>query len=375
MTNGTMRNFFAGGNTCLGFYSLYHNLIQQKDASKIFIIKGGPGVGKSTFMKHISNTMLKKGYDIEQYWCSSDNISLDGIIIPKLGVCLLDGTTPHIVDPKTPGAVDEIIHLGDYWDETQLIKNKTPILNAFKSVSQAFQTAYSSLKEAKIIHDEWSGYVTESLDLKTLTEITHQIIKQIFVDLQHQHKDYSASRELFADAITPMGIVNQWSSILHNCKNIIVLRGEPGSGKSATIQKIINEAKSYGLYTEVFRSSFDPAKFSGVHIPELQTAVINPFPNDYILNGSTAYITEINLNAGLIANSLSNYDKEVSECRERFRNSINRAINYIAKAKNIHSKLEGYYIPTMNFSKINEVREKVLQKIIAISNEVSSSKP
>ena len=366
MFNGTVRNFFAGGNTCLGFYSLYHNIIQQKDASKIFIIKGGPGVGKSTFMKYIGNAMIKKGYDIEQYWCSSDSTSLDGLVITKLGVCLLDGTAPHIMDPKTPGAVDEIIHLGDHWDETQLIKNKMPILNTFKNVSRTFQTAYSSTKEAKVIHDEWAGYVTESIDFKTINKIAHQIIEEVFKNTQYQYENYPSSRELFAGAITPIGLVNQWPSILHNCKKIFILRGEPGTGKSTIIQRVVTEAKGYGLYTEVFRSFFDPTKFSGVYIPKLQISIINPFPNDYILNSVMADTAEINLNKGIITDKLSNYNKEISECQERFWNSINRSINYIAKAKRIHDKLEKYYIPTMNFPKINEVRKKTLQKILGL---------
>ena len=33
--------------------------------------------------------------------------SLDAILIQKLGVVLLDGTSPHVVDPKDPGAIDE----------------------------------------------------------------------------------------------------------------------------------------------------------------------------------------------------------------------------------------------------------------------------
>lgn len=367
MGNGTVRNFFAGGNTCLGFYSLYNNIIQQKDASRIFVIKGGPGVGKSTFMKYIGNAMLEKGYDIEQHWCSSDNNSLDGVVITKLGVCLLDGTAPHVVDPKTPGAVDEIIHLGDHWNEAQLVKNKTPILNTFKKVSRCFQTAYSSLKEAKVIHDEWASYITESLDFRTINKITHQIIEEIFTNIQRQYEDYQTSRELFAGATTPMGLVNQWPSILQNCKKVVVLRGEPGTGKSTIIQRIITEAKGYGLYTEVFRSSFDPTKFSGVNIPKLKTGVINPFPNDYTLDGFMADIVEIDLTAGTIISRLSDYDKEVSECRERFWNSINRAINYIARAKRIHDKLEEYYVPAMDFSKINEMRDRTLQKIITLT--------
>lgn len=62
------------------------------------------------------------GYNLEYMHCSSDSESLDGIVIPAKKVALLDGTAPHVVDPKNPGAVDEIINLGDFWDEEGIRK-------------------------------------------------------------------------------------------------------------------------------------------------------------------------------------------------------------------------------------------------------------
>ncbi len=367
MGNGTVRNFFPGGNTCLGFYSLYDNIIQQKDASKIFVIKGGPGVGKSTFMKHIGKAMLERGYDIEQHWCSSDNNSLDGLVIPSLGVCLVDGTAPHVIDPKTPGAVDEIIHLGDYWAESKLVENKHEILHTFKRVSRCFKTAYGSLKEAKVIHDEWISYIAECIDYTKVTEITNKIMDNIFGGVKPQYQLYPPTRELFASSITPMGLVNEWTSILRDCQKVFILRGEPGTGKSNLVEQVLNRARSYGLYTEVFRSSFDPEKFSGVYIPSLQAAVINPFPNDYAPEDFETSTTEVDLNIGLITNKVIFYEREIIECRERFWNSINRTINYIAKAKRVHDELEEFYVPAMDFSKINEVREKTLARILDLA--------
>jgi hypothetical protein len=43
--------------------------------------------------------MLEKGYDVEFHCCSSDNDSLDGIVIPSIRVAMLDGTAPHGVVP------------------------------------------------------------------------------------------------------------------------------------------------------------------------------------------------------------------------------------------------------------------------------------
>ncbi|AOT68579.1 ATPase [Geosporobacter ferrireducens] len=92
---GKIKRVFPGGNTAKGFYSYYDNII-GKEANQLFIIKGGPGVGKSSFMKKIGYEMIEKGYDVEFHQCSSDNGSLDGVVVPALKVAIIDGTAPQV---------------------------------------------------------------------------------------------------------------------------------------------------------------------------------------------------------------------------------------------------------------------------------------
>ncbi len=92
---GKIKRVFPGGNTAKGFYSYYDNII-GKEANRLFIIKGGPGVGKSSFMKKIGYEMIERGYDVEFHQCSSDNGSLDGIVVPDLKVAMIDGTAPQV---------------------------------------------------------------------------------------------------------------------------------------------------------------------------------------------------------------------------------------------------------------------------------------
>ena len=103
MEKGRIRHMFPGGNTSEGFYSYYDYVLPQERAERIFILKGGPGVGKSTFMKKIAEEMLNRGYDVEYMHCSSDPSSLDGIVVPAKNVAVIDGTAPHVIDPKNPG--------------------------------------------------------------------------------------------------------------------------------------------------------------------------------------------------------------------------------------------------------------------------------
>jgi len=41
--------------------------------------------------------MADLGYDVELFHCSSDPSSLDGVVMPGIGVALMDGTAPHMV--------------------------------------------------------------------------------------------------------------------------------------------------------------------------------------------------------------------------------------------------------------------------------------
>lgn len=364
MSKGTIRKFFPGGNTCYGFYSLYDNIIQQKETVKKFVIKGGPGVGKSTFMKNLGNEMINRGFNIEHHCCSSDNHSLDGLLIKELNILLVDGTAPHMIDPKNPGAIDEIINFGDHWDEQKLITNKQEIMHYATQNSQAFKSAYYSLRAAKVLYDEWISYISQITDFIKVNKTTYDLINQIFKSVKPEFNVTPKRRELFASATTPNGLINEWPSILQNCKNIFWLQGEPGTGKSTFIRKIIVQAVGLGLDTEIFRHSFDPVKYSGVYIPSLQTAVVSPFPTEYKMESINKNITFINFNTFLNTNEFYRKQEEINEAKQYFWIHIERAIRYIAKAKKIHDTLESYYVSAMNFDEINKVQQKTITKIL-----------
>lgn len=177
------------------------------------VFKGGPGVGKSTFMRVIGDAMLEKGYDVEFHCCSSDNDSLDGVVIPAIGVALIDGTAPHIVDPRHPGAVDEIVHLGDYWDEAGMRANKAEILKLTAEIGRLFERAYGYLAQAKILLDEVESYYSDSrsLDIVGLNSLANQLNHEIFANGPVPRA--ANARHLFASAISPGGLVNHFDTL------------------------------------------------------------------------------------------------------------------------------------------------------------------
>ena len=109
-------NFFLGANSGSGFQNLFSEILDVNDTFDLMILKGGPGVGKNTFMREIGRTMEAAGADVEYLWCSGDPDSLDGVVIPSIRCGVCDGTSPHVMEPRFPAAVDRYVDLGRFYD-------------------------------------------------------------------------------------------------------------------------------------------------------------------------------------------------------------------------------------------------------------------
>ena len=129
MSESTKKKYFAASNSAQGFKNYYDNVFDVKKYSKIYIIKGGPGTGKSYFMKNVAEYAEELGFSVTYIYCSSDPNSLDGIIIEELKIAILDGTAPHACEASLPGAAENIVNLGEFWNTSVLSGSRKIIEN------------------------------------------------------------------------------------------------------------------------------------------------------------------------------------------------------------------------------------------------------
>jgi len=364
LPTGKLKKAFLGGNTPEGFYSFFDYIINPSRARRLFIFKGGPGTGKSTFMRKIGEEMLQKGFDVEFFFCSSDNNSLDGVVFPQIGVALIDGTAPHIVDPKNPGAVDEIIHLGDYWDERKIEKKRKEIISLNHEISRLFKRAYGYLMQAKILHDEMESYYRDSgaLDIVVLNRVAREIAENIFNGKERETTPWK--RHLFASAITPNGAVNHLETIFANFDKRIILSGPAGTGKSTIIKKIYSEAVNRGYEIEAYHCSLKPLELEHLAIEALNIGFItSEFPHIYKVVSEKDII--INMLEYVDESRLKPFLTDLEEARRRYQEAFTRAVTFINRAKKIHDEIEKLYIPNMDFTAIDRLRKKILDKILS----------
>ncbi|MEG0842829.1 MAG: PRK06851 family protein [Romboutsia sp.] len=356
---GNVRQLFPGGNTFKGSYPLFDNMI-PRNVNRIFCLKGGPGVGKSSMMKKIGKEFIDKGYDVELFHCTSDPSSLDGVVIKELGVVLLDATAPHIVDPKNPGAVDEIVNLGGYWNLEELENNKEGIIECNKDISRSFKRAYKYLKSAEPIYRNIEEKNIDCMDFGKVNLITEQVIEKIFEDINSTGR-YIKERHLFGTAITPVGHVDYTDSMLNQAEKVYYLNGDIGTGRTTLLRKIYEKAVEKGMSVEVYHYPLIPEKIETILIDDLKIAItISSLFKDE---------EQINLKSCMNEENVALYEEEVEFDRNILDELINCAISNLKRAKSKHDVMENYYVPNMRFNEIDDLKDELTLRILSYKNK------
>ncbi|MDQ2085918.1 ATPase [Herbivorax sp. ANBcel31] len=262
-----------------------------------------------------------------------------------------------MVDPKNPGAVDEIIHLGDFWDEDGIRKNKDKIIKCNREVGESFKRAYRYIKAAYLIYEDNIEMIKQSVNIPKINQESYQIINSIFKDIEISDK-MGKDRKLFASAIAPKGLVNYLSTIL-DTDEIYCVSGKHGTGTEVFLEKIKNAALERGFDVESFYCALNPSKLEHLIIRELDISFTtsneyhsaNIKFSEYI--DFDKYIEQFSLNELVLEENKQNFDF-----------LLGLGIKNIAKAKSIHDDMEAYYIPNMDFEAVQLCLESTMAKIL-----------
>lgn len=165
------KRYFAASNTERGFLSYFFEIFRER-AQRCYIIKGGPGTGKSRLMREMGTAAEESGYGVEYYYCSSDPDSLDGIFAERGGesFAVLDGTAPHSEDLILPGCTDNLIDFGRFWDAGVLREQRRDIAAIGAEKKKAYSSAYCALAAYGAVTRIADTLVSECVDTKAIEE-------------------------------------------------------------------------------------------------------------------------------------------------------------------------------------------------------------
>ena len=346
--------YFLGANSPAGFYSLYHEL---SSLDRLFILKGGPGCGKSTLMKRVAARARAEGLDTQLILCSADPDSLDGVILPQKGVGIVDGTAPHVIEASCPGAVDTYVDLSRFYDHGAL----APLRDQLREITAEYKGHYRQAYRCLGAAGELRRNLTEAADSPELRQKLQKRAAGI-VSRELKKCDSGGSTEhRFLSAVTHKGTVRLWNTVEALADRVYAL-SDSHSLAHHLLSPILQAAEGAGYGAVACYDPMAPERLCHLILPELSLAFVTsaeeePWPHRPHRHLRLDAMAEENL-------------LQAGKPRLRFTRKVAESLTAdgiacLRQAKEAHDRLEELYNPHVDFEGVNQTADALTKEIIS----------
>ena len=350
----TVQTRFPGAMGPEGFISCFDHLLDESLLRRMLILKGGPGVGKSTFMRRLHAALTAGGESSTLYFCSGDPDSLDALAIPDRGLLVLDGTAPHIVDPKIPGARDSIINLGSCLSETAMRPRLPHIRACMLDHAACSRRARAFMQTIHALRREAAASVAECLDSGRLARMIAALTTSVLPEKGTSGKAAHV-RPVITDAVTPKGEVCLLCS--SQAQRVIRLVHPFGMDMTPVLRALSRAAQHAGYDVEEHLSPMMPGSLMHLSIPQLATLITT---SDKLTSEQT-----FDFAACLPPGSLLRRECALEQSRAAIIRHTQHAVDALAQAKQLHDELETFYVPNMDFAAWQKIYDQTLESLQA----------
>lgn len=341
-------DYFLGGIGPAGYTGFFDPLIDNDSPLRAYLIKGGPGCGKSSLMRRMANRALAAGHDVELVHCAGDPDSLDGVICPSMGFIMLDGTAPHVLEPTIPVAKQAVISLYHCIDRS-VADDFSQLRPLFEKNAQFTARARRFITATGSLHYDVTRTAASALNVLKATRYASNLATKW---LPRHGTDAGREQLRFSCAFTPAGIVDYTTANYARCRSVHIFEDRFGPAAQMMLDTIRRHALESGLDIVTSRSPMDAYdKIDSIYVPSLSVAFIH---SSYL---SPIHIPDVHLihdRRFYDETKLTECQKRLSFCKRAALELISEGCALIAEAKNIHDKIETFYISHFDFEQLAE---------------------
>ena len=351
--------YYLGANTPSGFYSLYDQLIDPETARDVRILKGGPGCGKSTLMKQVGGALEEQGYAVEYIRCSGDPDSLDAVVIPALGAAVVDGTAPHVVEPKYPGLVESYVDLGACYDRAALQAVDPELKGCMKGYKACYSRAYRCLTAAAQLEEDVRALlVTPALEAKMAKRARGILSREI----KGAGDQAGRAVQRFLGGITWQGVLREYGTVEAQCSKVYEL-GDTYGLAHTMLTCLAAGAMAAGHDVVACPDPLFPDRMAHLLIPSLSLAFVSTTPE---LPWPHRPYRRIRLDAMADGELLRRSRARLRFSRKVTAALLEEAVDALGQAKAMHDELEGLYNPHVDFDQVHQRGEEIIEAFLAL---------
>ena len=354
--------FFMGTSTENGFLGFPRDLYENDPRAHAFLIKSGPGTGKSTLLRALAADFRKQGETVEEFFCSSDPDSLDGIHLPARRVCVFDATAPHVLEPKRWGLQEEIVSLGDALNVRALAEKPEEIEAATAENAAAHARARRLLGACARLSADRRAVADRALNREKVAAIVSRLaLKELAAPVFFPA--FCGEQRRFLSAVTPSGYRSLPETVEALCPRVIALDDPYACAASALLSALRDAAAGREYPRIVCPDPLAPDHVAHLLLPSVGVAFVTVGKRFDLQNPART----IHLKRCYDETALNAHKNRTAFDKKAERELLSAAVCALADAKIAHDRLEIPYKTAMDFQKVETAKIALYQRILTFS--------
>ncbi len=356
--------FFLGANTPQGFVGYMPESYRPEEGWRVYIIKSGPGSGKSTFMRQVWEEVAAADETVEAefLYCSSDPHSLDGVRFPALKTAIFDGTAPHVLEPRYWGACEVVVDIGGCANNDELFQNAAAVREATDACTERHARCRGYLATAASLLEDSRRIAARCTDEDKVRRTARRLCEK---ECPAVHRAGREERR-FLSAVTPEGPMVLYSTLQALCPRLYVVDDEYGAAGTVLLRELRDRALERGAHLITCACPLDPTeKIEHILFPEqgVGFTLSNPWHK-----ADFPVYRRIHASRFMLEDALSQKRQRLAFNRRAARELLCEAVACAAEAKAIHDEMERFTVKAMDFEAVDRLRTNVTESIIKMLN-------
>jgi len=355
-------DFFISSNSGRGAVSFLDTLYNS-DAQVAYLLKGGPGSGKSTLMKKLADAAEKKSLSVEKAHCPSDPDSLDGIYIRETAVAFADATAPHALEPRYDGALELYISLSQNLDHKRLRGMRGKIAELSAETTKLREKAFSRLAAADAAQAAVFNLIADSVDIPKIRARGAALAKK-YLTARSDNRPFVKNR--FLSGITPDGkqvFKSTPAALMGDGAQYVSLRDSFGLSPFL-LSPILEEARGRGYEVYACYCPLNPSKLEHLLIPEANACFLSEGAGESLFTlPDGAESRNIRLDAAVDRERVKKNKAKLKAVRQAADALITDACALLAGAKRVHNELEKIYASETDYTGTERLAEELIAEL------------
>ncbi|MBE6847095.1 MAG: hypothetical protein E7503_03045 [Ruminococcus sp.] len=344
--------YFLGGASPEGFYS---DFPKEQAMRYGFLLKGGPGTGKSTLMRTVASVFADERVSL--YHCASDPRSLDAVVLEDRGVFLADATAPHEMSVSLPFVTGELVDLARALDPVSLAEHSEEIRSASAENGMLHRECRSVLGAVAAMRTVSMNIGEEALHKEKLSAFAARLCKRLMPKGVRRGGEMGEIRYRQCNACTPQGdllLVPEDHGIVH-------IKDSYGAAACFLISRFADLLTHAGIGCVLSRDLLLRDK-PAVHllVPQCKLAMVScVLPQEH----ETQVVSTIDLQR-FYHNELLRRQRSLHRFAEKNEKLLRqRAITLLQEALAVHDVLEKPYIAAQNRAVLEDMTADICHAI------------